>query len=799
MAQPNGTSSLGRAKPTRASANVGKPSPKASRGNAPGAAPSTTASPSTTSPIARSHVSLFLANLRLLDLDQHPDWPDINALTFSTKDPAQGQKKRIQSVEWALYHLFRLWDPEETRSKLQPFFPPLDQVQSLNLRAALLKGLEQAKKNGVLGRDAVVRKTMLDECKGERLEEVLAVFSSAVLKKVVAEQQLSGGGHPALAQTLALDNREYPGDRAELAALVIAHKASLRRMLDEKNADRARFREFSEWLARKEEAIARKHEEAEAAKRSGREETVTDEEKRRVWAIVRDNWAGDGRWMEALFYGDSQSDEDAVLAMSYDHVWRRVQAGRLAELEETSAGLLERLEHRVQEQQARLEKWQGFRQKLFGKTGAEAATNGQKQEAKHKGIDLGFREHASLRFDRLSPRKQQRPSSPRQLDSHYETLVEGLRSDLAKFSPTASVIPAFFRRPPPPERPEPATEDAYPESEVISDINELEEARPPPRPTPARREPIKLSKEPAFEPVLRKAKIFEEEHELFEHEFLTPCPRQKPAAAIQAQSPSVRRRQSQDLPTRAPERRLTSAPRAHRRPASPPSPARSPPRVETPSPAPPSPSPERAVSPTQQLAGEILAASPPVKKPRHRLSLAERTRLSLARRTSQANQHLPEADDDGFDGVGGDAAAPEADRGRPDALDRDQPSPDDSAGAEPSTAKGPTGGYEDLAARTRRSLAGSEAARQKAQMERRRSLRRGKQTGGGLPSTPAAAGAGRRSSYFDSVNEEEGYSTLQLAEELLNGGLENDYEAVFMSRPKLKISPVGTPVKAFWD
>ncbi|KAJ4359233.1 hypothetical protein N0V85_009459, partial [Neurospora sp. IMI 360204] len=143
---------------------------------------SAAALPSTTTPTP--NISLFLTNLRLLDLDLLPDWPDINAATFSVKDAAQGQKKRIQCVEWALYQLFNLWDPQETRNKLKPFFPPLENVQSLNLRAALVRSLEQAKKNGVLGRDAIVRKTMLDECKGHRLEEILAVFSSAVLKKV---------------------------------------------------------------------------------------------------------------------------------------------------------------------------------------------------------------------------------------------------------------------------------------------------------------------------------------------------------------------------------------------------------------------------------------------------------------------------------------------------------------------------------------------------------------------------------------------------------------------------------------
>lgn len=79
-------------------------------GGAPIPGPSSTSS---------SNVSLFLTNLRLLDLDSLPDWPDINPLTFTNRDLAQGQKKRIQSVEWALYQLFDLWDAEETRNVCQ--------------------------------------------------------------------------------------------------------------------------------------------------------------------------------------------------------------------------------------------------------------------------------------------------------------------------------------------------------------------------------------------------------------------------------------------------------------------------------------------------------------------------------------------------------------------------------------------------------------------------------------------------------------------------------------------------------
>jgi hypothetical protein len=78
-----------------------------------------------------SNVNLFITNLRLLELDLREDWPDITAVTFSTKDAQQNQKKRIQCVEWALYQLFAIWDPEETQNVCDPIQNSLLGVSSL--------------------------------------------------------------------------------------------------------------------------------------------------------------------------------------------------------------------------------------------------------------------------------------------------------------------------------------------------------------------------------------------------------------------------------------------------------------------------------------------------------------------------------------------------------------------------------------------------------------------------------------------------------------------------------------------
>ena len=63
---------------------------------------------------AAASLSLFLTNIHLLDLDRRDDWPVIDSQTFARKNTLQNEKNRIHCVEWALYHLFQIWDAEET-------------------------------------------------------------------------------------------------------------------------------------------------------------------------------------------------------------------------------------------------------------------------------------------------------------------------------------------------------------------------------------------------------------------------------------------------------------------------------------------------------------------------------------------------------------------------------------------------------------------------------------------------------------------------------------------------------------
>lgn len=207
-------------------------------------------------------------------------------------------------------------------------------------------------------------------------------------------------------------------------------------------------------------------------------------------------------------------------------------------------------------------------------------------------------------------------------------------------------------------------------------------------------------------------------------------------------------------------------------------------------------------SPTQQQADQILAsmnaASPSSIKqprPRHTLSLAERTRLSLERTLST---------EDAKDLTTG-TAMPLSRRttSSRSSNKRSKPSPiniipEDAGLADNEDNKAVTE-EDDLVARTRKSMANFEATQQRIRLERQRSERQEAKK----KRLSNRSGEIARQSYFsDAVDEEtegaEGNSTMVLEELIAKEaamGQGADYDSIFKSRPRIKASPPGTPVR----
>lgn len=604
---------------------------------------------------------------------------------------------------------------------------------------------------------------MLDECKGERLEEVLAVFSSAVLKKLVAERALNSGPayRPAISESISLENWGYTGDRTELNGLLLAHKVSLRSILEKKRAAREKYHNFKELLDMKERGIARRREQAKSDARD-RPTAASDTTKTEIRRILRINWTGNEQWVDGLL-GDSSRQKGGLLNTPFDDVWSGVHAGNVTDLEERTAGLLEQLEQRVHRQKNRLQKWEDFRKSTFGNVQPRAAQISPAKEKKDE-IGFDFAAHLNINFDAITSSGSSYMKFDKQ-PLEYARLLDGLATELEGLKSTKipdflSLVPSTRRGPG-----NTASSQFIPQEPILDPVSDLseweeepEEVIPPPKAKetsisgnarqtaiprgftgsrkqlPAPRDSRKTSPTyreiPLGLPKDRKQVKAEPRVDQVEH---------KPATAEDDEFKSASRYEESQVPHCPPDQ-PQPAPRMgdFLRP------------------------PPRPTSPTQVLADEILnsmnnASPSPMKKSRYTLSLAERTRMSMTRTAS----FEPEDETLQLSPVKASFA---------------QKNNNDAANNDPERGEE----YEDLITRTRRSMAGFEAARQKAQLERRRSERKSKI-------------AQRKDSCFPRV-EEEAVGELSVVEGLIEDGQE-DYEAIFKSRPRIATSPAPSPYR----
>lgn len=154
----------------------------------------------------------------------------------------------------------------------------------MNLRAALLRHLTDLKKDGVLGGSVILRKTMLDECKGDKFEELLAVLSLIVLKKVLAAK---GELH------------ETPVVKASnLVPLILSHRKAIQRDLERRQELDLRTRQRQKNIEASIDALS---EEAVAWK--SRKAPMIPKNADLLKRLVHENWIGETEWVETILHG----------------------------------------------------------------------------------------------------------------------------------------------------------------------------------------------------------------------------------------------------------------------------------------------------------------------------------------------------------------------------------------------------------------------------------------------------------------------------------------------------------------
>ncbi|KAF2196079.1 hypothetical protein GQ43DRAFT_476641 [Delitschia confertaspora ATCC 74209] len=398
-------------------------------------------------PLAPSNVKLLVTNLRLLDLDLKEDWPGITVQTFSTRHAEQNQKKRIECVEWALFRLFEIWDPQETTEKLQAFFPPLEPLQSRNLRNALHRCLDGLKKNGALGKEAVLRKSMLDDCKDNKLYDLMVLFSTAVLKKMISEKgELEGD--TAVARKLAMASKLASDQQSSLLPLAIAHKAALMNLLRKKDEARQRYMQFSLLLDKKRDHITQRSQQCQKM-RSSRKSMVSEGDTAAIKKQLQNNWIGNTKWLDTMLHGDDEQAEDSFLTCSFERVWRVVEKGGRLEAAGQQPGLLENLERRVEEQKTRLQKWKSFHEEMVkNKPDVARQFCGAEKNTKVT-ANFRFDDHLKLQLGFTKTNGGSMSEEKRLVNPEYQDIVSEMDHGLqqvAHANHNRSTIPLMRRR-----------------------------------------------------------------------------------------------------------------------------------------------------------------------------------------------------------------------------------------------------------------------------------------------------------------------------------------------------------------
>ncbi|KAL9104385.1 MAG: hypothetical protein Q9163_000643 [Psora crenata] len=366
---------------------------------------------------ASQGLSIFLTNLRLLDLDKRDDWPSISVQILASKDAGPNQKARIQCVEWALYRLFECWNPEEAkgvryieRQKLLPFFPPLEPLQSLNLRAALYRCLNNLKQDGTLGKEVILRKTMFDSCNGEKFSELLVAFSALVLRKVSAVDRT---GTESIAGRMCLAEKVPDREYASLLPLAVAHRVALKSLLRRKAELGARYRGFRQVLDVKDQELSKKFDMVVERQEFLDQNIASEATVSRVAKLFNQHWQGDQRYIDVIAQGEESALKDGLLDRPFEEHWHKLAKGTSVVDTGTSRyGLVQDLDGRIAAQKERLQHWQNFKREM--RKNPKTTSPSKKQISKHLSKDVAFdlRKEKDLVFSpRKSPRKSVGPSN----------------------------------------------------------------------------------------------------------------------------------------------------------------------------------------------------------------------------------------------------------------------------------------------------------------------------------------------------------------------------------------------------
>jgi hypothetical protein len=338
--------------------------------------------------------------------------------------------------------------------KLAPFFPPQSPLQAMNLRAALFRALNQLKKDGKFYKDVTIRKTMLDECKGEKFEEVLATFSTTVMYKILKEwHELE----KSIAAKMVTTPTPSVGEQRSLLPLAIAHRASLTNLLKKKQKLQNTYRQFHSALDSKEEDLRR--DKARLYKIMEKVDACTTQQESVLAEITKQFdtcWEGDPKWKEIILKGNKIDIPDSILDEPIPTWGRRIIGSVTGDASSShQSSLSQDLDQRVKVQQARLEQWKSFKDDLKAGTledSGDPKSSGKARRTRSMGISFDGHQDLMINPDEVTRATFDGPSVRRgsvsDMVDEYEKLTKAMQEKLTLVDQPKEILSSRRQRAP---------------------------------------------------------------------------------------------------------------------------------------------------------------------------------------------------------------------------------------------------------------------------------------------------------------------------------------------------------------
>ena len=277
---------------------------------------------------------------------------------------------------------------------------------------------------------------MLDECKGEKLEEVLVNFSTMVLKRKVKNESICA---ESVVRGLVLGHSIPASQQESLLPLTIAHRASLVTQLRKKKQLKSGYSAFGRLLDLKEHELADRTRQLKEESQYPSEDDIPGKLAEECKGQLKSHWLGDKRWVDAIVQGHPHARDDSLLDTSFNKLWSNVQNETIADAKATGGRtLLADLEIRVAGLQARLGRWKRFQEDMKKKAASRDVPRKTDMSSKQEqGLGLEFRRHQDLLLKlnhshgAQSTQEAARSLPTTTLTSEHQKLITSMQEELA--------------------------------------------------------------------------------------------------------------------------------------------------------------------------------------------------------------------------------------------------------------------------------------------------------------------------------------------------------------------------------